>query len=240
MTGKLSVFTLLQSSWRYLSANFVLSACLFVFSFAGIYLAQRFNAPSSLPLISLYLAYTYLFYFFFARIYFNRKPLFDRTAFTNALVRILAVILLAFACILLLKIAIQLLFLIISPLQYIESVRDFALAHLSGLTRSPYFLYTLYGVTFLLLTAIFFIPAFAWVSAVIGGDSSITMTLVRTKGSYLRLFAIFLLIYGLLPFFLIYFSYDSLLVRSAVSAALTVIQFIIYLNIYEFFYPQQK
>lgn len=236
MLEKLSMIAIFKSSFKYIAKNYALTTYLFIFSFTGIYLAQRLNAPSNFIIMSLYLAYVYMFYFFFTRIYFNKKPLFNREAFTNALVRILAILLLAFACILLLRIAIQLLILALSPLQFFPSISGFIKENYNLIISSHYFLYAMYGLMFLLLTATFFIPAMAWISAAIGENSSITLTLIKTKGNYARLFIIFLLVYGILPFTIIIFAYDSLFIRSFLSSIFTVIQFIIYLNIYQFFY----
>lgn len=236
MLEKLSIIAIFKSSFQYIAKNYALTAYLFIFSFTGIYLAQRLNAPHNFMIMSLYLTYVYLFYFFFTRIYFNKKPLFNREAFTNALVRILAILLLAFACILLLRIAIQLMILILSPLQFFPSISGFIKESYNLIISSHYFLYVMYGLMFLLLTATFFIPAMAWVSAAIGQDSSITLSLIKTKGNYARLFGIFLLVYGILPFAIILFAYDSLFIRTALSSLFTVVQFIIYLNIYQFFY----
>ena len=151
----------------------------------------------------------------------------------------LAILLLAFAALLALKIGFKILFFLAGTLKaFPEFYERLRLAYL-GLLVSPYFAWFLPIFMFIILSFTFFIPAFAWISAVIGGDSSITMTFVRTKGNYVRLIVIFLLIYGILPLTILVFRGYSAGVVAAVSALMSLIQIVIYLKDYEHFYPQK-
>lgn len=65
------------------------------------------------------------------------------------------------------------------------------------------------------------------------------MTFVRAKGNYVRLIVMFLLIYGMLPLTILIFREYSAGVVAAVSALMSLVQIVIYLKVYEHFYPQK-
>lgn len=238
MNNKLPIMPTLKNSFEYIFKNLPILGCFYVFSFAAIYLIQRFNASQSILVMFGYLIYTYMFYYFFVSAYFKQRPIFNRQNFYNSIVRISAILLLAFATLLLMKIGFQVLFLLAKTLKPFPDLYDSMRASYFSFIEWPYFAYILYTFMFFVLTIIFFIPAFAWVSAVNGRDSSITMSLVRTRNNYARLFFIFALIYGCLPFTALLFSNSYIIVLSALSAMFTIIQIVIYLNIYEFFYQE--
>lgn len=239
MNRKLSLRQPLKDSFENIFKDFRLIGCFYVFAFAAIYLIQRFNASQNILVLLGYLVYTYFFYFFFIRAFYKMRPIFSKADLVNSLIRISAIFLLAFAALLLVKIGFQLLFLLVSPLKAFPEVYDSLKSTYFSIIKMPYFAWFLYGFMFIALSFIFFIPAFAWVSAVIGRDSSITASFARTKGNYLRLIFIFLLIYGALPFVTLFFVGSSVLVLSAVSALMTIVQIVVYLNIYEFFYKAE-
>ena len=238
MPSKLPLMDILLQSIKYLAQNMRLTGCFFVFSFAAIYFIQRFHTAGSQSVMFLYMLYTYLFYYLFVVVFFQKRPLFSKENFINAAIRIFAVLLLAFAVLLLIKAGFSLLFLIVLPLRaYPETYAMLRDAYIVAI-KSPYTLYIVYAGVFGLLTFIFFIPAFAWVSAAIGKDASITMTFVKTQNNYLRLFCIFLSVYGILPLTVLLLIPDPVWLVSAVSAFLTLLQITIYLTIYRFFYEK--
>lgn len=57
MLEKLSIIAIFKSSFKYIAQNYALTTYLFIFSFTGIYLAQRLNATHNFMIMSLYLAY---------------------------------------------------------------------------------------------------------------------------------------------------------------------------------------
>lgn len=236
MNAKLPIFLILKNSFEYLFMNLPIIGCFYFFSFAAIYLIQRFNVAQSMLVMLGYLIYTYLFYYFFVSVYFKQKPLFNRQNFYNSIIRISAILLLAFATLLLVKIGFQILFLLVKPLKAFPEFYDYIRMLYISFIKWQYFAYFLYIFMFSILTIIFFIPAFAWISAINGRDSSITMALMRSKNNYWRLCLIFGLIYGILPFGAVLFSNSSILILAAISALFTIIQLVIYLKIYEFFY----
>ena len=239
MNQKLSLIGSIRGGLVFMSRRVLLSALFFLLAYGAVYYAQKLSISTDLPVMFAYLVYTYFFYYFFVCFYFRRQPLFSRRRFGNALVRMLAILLLAFAALLALKIGFKILFFLAGTLKaFPEFYERLRLAYL-GLLVSPYFAWFLPIFMFIILSFTFFIPAFAWISAVIGGDSSITMTFVRTKGNYVRLIVIFLLIYGILPLTILVFRGYSAGVVAAVSALMSLIQIVIYLKVYEHFYPQK-
>ena len=236
MTQHLSVFQIFHQSYQYIKSHLPSLSLFFVLSFSGIYLLGGFNLMDN-PLGGLiYLIYTYLFYFCFVRVYFKRRPLLKKSEFINAFVRALTISLLAFAFLMLLKMLFLFGLWLLSPLEMFPHIQNLW----TNFIASNTFRYALYGIMFLLLTTLFYIPALAWVSAVIGRNASITLTFFHTKDNYWRIFLICFIIYGLVPFAIFSLSANSWLLRAIFSALFTVIQCVIYLNIYAFFYLPSK
>lgn len=236
MTQHLSVFQIFHQSYQYIKSHLPNLSLFFVLSFSGIYLLGGFNLMDN-PLGGLiYIIYTYLFYFCFVRVYFKRRPLLKKSEFINALIRAVTISLLAFAFLMLLKMLLLFGLWLLSPLQIFPYIQNLW----SDFIASNTFRYALYGIMFLLLTTLFYIPALAWVSAVIGRNASITLTFFHTKDNYWRIFLICFIIYGIVPFAIFSLSANSWLLRAIFSALFTVIQCVIYLNIYAFFYPPSK
>ncbi len=236
MEIKLSIKDILQESFLFFRNAPLLALSFFLLAYGAVYFAQALNISTNLPIVFAYLVYTYFFYYFFVCLYFKQKILLNKRRFANALIRMVAILLLAFAAVLLLKIGFKILFFLAGTLRaFPELYEQLRNLYLSTLI-SPYFTWFLSAFIFVILSFTFFIPAFAWISAVIGRDSSITRTFARTKGNYLRLIFMFLLIYGILPLTILLFRSFSGGIVAAVSAAMSLIQIIIYLKIYEKFY----
>ena len=227
MSNRLPVFDVFRNSFRYMLEHYRILSLFCIFSFLGIY-----NLLGG----AFYLLYTYLFYFIFVRVYFNRQKLFSKPEFINALVRIITISLLAFASLMLLETAVLFFLWLLNPLEIYPHIREMW----TNFIASNTFRYALYGGMFLFLTVIFYIPALAWVSAVIGRNASITLTFFHTKDNYLRIFLICFIVYGLLPFVIFMLSANSWLLRAVFTAIFTVVQCVIYLHIYEFFYKVRK
>lgn len=238
MDTKLSLRNILWESCLFLRQNYILSLSFFLLAYAAVYYAQALNISTNLPIVFAYLIYTYFFYYFFVCFYFKQKILLNKRRFANALIRMVAILLLAFATLVILKIGFRILFFLVGTLrafpEVYEQLRDIYI----NILMSAYFTWFLSAFVFVILSFTFFIPAFAWISAVIGRDSSITRSFVRTKGNYCRLILMFLLIYGILPLTILLFKGYSAGVVAAVSAAMSLIQIVIYLKIYEKFYSQ--
>lgn len=236
MINNLPILKIFHQSYQYTTKHLPTLGIFFILSFIGIYLLGGFNFMDN-PLNGvLYLSYTYLFYFCFVRVYFNRHPILKKAEFINALIRAVTISLLAFACLMFIKMLIFFGLWLLTPLEIFPHIQK-TWAHFIA---SNTFRYALYGTTFLLLTILFYIPALAWVSAVIGRNASITLTFFHTKDNYWRIFLICFIIYGLVPFAIFLLSANSWFLRALFTALFTVIQCVIYLNIYEFFYKTNK
>ena len=236
MSNRLPVFDVFCNSFRYIAENYRTLSIFFILSFAGIYMLGGFNLADNLLGGAVYLLYTYLFYFAFVRVYFKRRPLFKRAEFINALVRIITISLLAFASLMLLETIFLFFLWLLTPLEIFPQIT----AVWERFIASNTFRYALYGGMFLFTTIIFYIPALAWISAVIGRNASITLTFFHTRNNYLRIFLICFIVYGLLPFGIFMLSSNSWALRAIFTALFTIIQCVIYLHIYEFFYKVKK
>ena len=106
MTKSLPITAIFRNSFRYMSSHWPMLSLFTILSFAGIYFLGSFNIRDNLQGGIIYLLYTYLFYFCFVRVYFNRKPLLKKHEFIHALIRIITIALLAFASLMLLETAI--------------------------------------------------------------------------------------------------------------------------------------
>ncbi len=236
MTKHLPIFSIFYHSYLHIKHHLASLSIFFLLSFVGIYLLGGFNLMDN-PLGGLiYIIYTYIFYFCFVRVYFKRRPLIKKAEFINALIRAITISLLAFACLMFLKMLLLFGLWLLTPLEIFPHIKNFW----ANFITSQTFRYALYGAMFLLLTVLFYIPALAWVSAVIGRNASITLTFFHAKDNYWRIFFICFIIYGLLPFAIFLLSANSWFLRAFFSALFTVIQCVIYLNIYEFFYKTPK
>ena len=89
MSNRLPVFDVFRNSFRYMLEHYRILSLFCIFSFLGIYMLGGFNLADNLLGGAFYLLYTYLFYFIFVRVYFNRQKLFSKPEFINALVRII-------------------------------------------------------------------------------------------------------------------------------------------------------
>lgn len=236
MTTRLPILQIFHQSYLYTKSHLPSLSLFYLLSFSGIYLLGGFNLLNNPMGGLLYLSYTYLFYFCFVRVYFKRHPLLKKDAFFNALIRAVTISLLAFAFLIFLKTLLVFGLWLLTPLDIFPHIQEIWAKFIASNT----FRYALYGIMFLLLTVLFYIPALAWVSAVIGRDASITLTFFHTKDNYWRIFVICFIIYGLVPFVIFSLSANSWLLRAIFTALFTVIQCVIYLNIYEFFYPSKK
>lgn len=236
MTKRLPVYRIFKQSFAYMTANYQILGLFCGLSFLGIYMLGGFNLTDNLIGGAFYLLYTYLFYFIFVRVYFKRRPLFKQAEFLNALVRIITISLLAFASLMLLETIFLFFLWMLTPLEVYPHITSLW----ERFVASHTFRYALYGGMFLFTTIIFYIPALAWVSAVIGRNASITLTFFHTKDNYLRIFLICFIVYGLLPFAIFVLSANSWLLRALFTAFFTIIQCVIYLHIYEFFYKVKK
>ena len=155
MNQKLSLIGSIRGGLVFMGRHALLSALFFLLAYGAVYYAQKLSISTDLPVMFAYLVYTYFFYYFFVCFYFRRKPLFSRRRFGNALVRMLAILLLAFAALLALKIGFKILFFLAGTLKaFPEFYEQLRLAYL-GLLVSPYFAWFLPVFMFIILSFTF-------------------------------------------------------------------------------------
>lgn len=110
MNQKLSLIGSIRGGLVFMGRHVLLSALFFLLAYGAVYYAKKLSISTDLPVMFAYLVYTYFFYYFFVCFYFRRQPLFSRRRFGKRMVRMLAILLLAFAALLALKIGFKILF----------------------------------------------------------------------------------------------------------------------------------
>jgi len=233
MNTCLPIFLIIRNALIYIKGNLGLMVGFFAFSFLGIFSSVYFRIEGNVWLIPLYIVYTYLFFYAFACVFFKTKPYFDRARFFKAAGRMAIILILAFAVIVFLNIGVKFLKFLAYPLQVYPDIYLPARKVYHFIRES---VFVQRAIIFSISTFIFFIPAFAWVSSIVGREDSITAAFFRTKRHYARLFILFLIVFGLLPLLSFWMLNTSMLLAITISAALTVFQAALYFKTYEVFY----
>ena len=117
MNQKLSLIGSIRGGLVFMSRHVLLSALFFLLAYGAVYYAHNLIIFFFFNVKVYNEFYTYFFYYFFVCFYFRRQPLFSRRRFGNALVRMLAILLLAFAALLALKIGFKILFFLAGTLK---------------------------------------------------------------------------------------------------------------------------
>ena len=178
----------------------------------------------------------YCFFFLFVRAYYNKKPLFDKNIFFLALGKFAVIILLAFFSIVVLKIGMELAFLFAKSLALFPDFYALLVSFYIKFKSSFYALSLAYGISSLILMFTMFIPAFSWVSVVLGSDSSIIFTIIETKGNYTKLFLLYFTLFFLIPIILakiLLLLHIPYLLICLISAAISVLQMVVYIQMHK-------
>ena len=233
MSTCLPVFLIIRNALIYIRAHFRLMLVFFAFSFLGIFSSVYFKIEGDMLLIPIYIIYTYILFYAFACAFFEAKPLFNRDRFLKAAGRMAIILVLAFAAIVFLHIGVKFLKFLAYPLHIYPSVYEPARSVYHFVRESVFVQRT---IIFSISTFIFFIPAFAWVSSIVGREDSITAAFFRTKRHYGGLFSLFLIVFGLLPLLSFWILDTSMLLAITLSAAFSIFQAAVYFKTYEVFY----
>lgn len=185
-----------------------------------------------------YSVFSYFFYYVLTAVYYEQSPIFTKSKLMRSLLKgvvILALSLFVIICghlfLMLLKYMSQ--WLIGFPNIY-EALRDFY----HFLNSSKFGQFLLYIPMIFLLTFTLFIPAMSWISVVNGRDVSLWSAYAKTYGNYLKLSALFIVLYGMFPFLLNLVIPQGFISASVSHAIVSVLQFVFYLRLYDFFYQE--
>lgn len=239
MKKELSIRQLFIDFLGFTGNNFMLLCFLTVLSFVGSYGAVLLNAAHNNAVRILYFLYIYFFYYFFTSLYFNQKPLISKEKFVDSSIKLLTILALSLFILICGKLGFNLVrhlgrSLIVFP-DFYAALRQFYLLILAN----PFSQIIIYLAVILLLVFSFLIPGFAWISTINGQDNSILTAYAKVKGHYLKIIAIFLILYGLLPLAISFIGSNAgIMLRAIFYALQTTFQIIIYLHIYERLYAK--
>lgn len=233
MKEKLSVKKVYRNAYRYVESHIFAFIFLTIFYFLGSLLPMFFGS-SSFKIISLF--YTYLFFYFAAGCYFKQRLLWDKEIFLTAGLRFLTAVVLFF-----LSIFVATLF-INFGIYFIKLIFPQGSGFVEAVFNSTPWLLGKYAFIFVLFTAFFMIPSFAFISEITGKNRSLLMTYAKTKGNFWRITAVTAVAFIMLLLVMTALTYVHVMLASLVRAAILVFVSILYFKMYDFFYnwPQNK
>ncbi|MBR2299156.1 MAG: hypothetical protein IJ870_01105 [Alphaproteobacteria bacterium] len=236
MPKKLNIKEFCINSLSFMAKNFVLLFLFGLASFSGSFLSLKYVFKHQIGMMFSYALFCYFFYYVFVSLYYEQKPIFTSKKLVNSLVKMFVIFALSLSAVIfghlffkLLKYMAQ--YLVGFPDVY-NLLKD--VYHFLNASRVGRFL--LYIPMIFLLTFTFFIPGFAWISAINEGDASLWSAYSKTSGNYLKITIILLIVYAVLPFLFSLLIFPSPLFLSLSNAVLTIIQLVSFIRLYDFFY----
>lgn len=178
----------------------------------------------------------YVFYYFFIRVYFWKKPIFETDNFFRSAGKMLIIILLAFTSVIILKIGFEVLKLFAKSLAVFPDLYGFLADSYAFLREWRYTNIFLFIFLFAVLMFTIFIPGFAWISTIIGKEQSIIFSIAETKEYHGKIFTLYFMLFGILPLFLtglLIGLHMPLILMCIISAFFSILQIVVYLKMYE-------
>lgn len=241
MKKELSIRSLFIDSLQFMGSNLGLLCFLAFLSFAGSYIALWAGMAHNLLYLAFYGVFIYCYYFFFTGLYFEKKPVFTAERFVNSFLKLLVILCLSFLILVIFRTGFNILKHLAMGLAVFPDFFVWLRDCYRYIVSTGIYSIVAYLSVIGLLTFSFFIPGFAWMSAVNDKESSIIGAYSVVKGNFIKTLVVFLLIYGLLPLltgFLGLLTSKTLL--SAVYALQTVFQLVVCLHLYDFFYSDKN
>ena len=217
----------------------VLILCLFAFfAFSASFLSLKYAFKHHTLMLISYSIFCYFFYYVFISFYFEQKPLFTSEKIVNSLIKLVVIFAVSLFVIICGHLFLELLkymarWLIGFPDIYTFLKKFYLFLNASSLGR-----FLLCIPVIFLLTFTFFIPGFAWISTLNGGDQSLLSSYIKTHGSYIKIALILFVLFGLFPFISSLVTRQTPLALSFSHALLTIFQITFYLRLYDFFYKR--
>ena len=220
----------------FIAKNVFLLGLFWTVSFIASFLSLKYVFRHQALMLTAYGVFCYIFYYIWTALYYEQKPLFTSEKLVNSILKtviIFAISVFVIVCghlfLILLKYMAR--WLIGFPDIY-ENLKN--CYHFLNSSKIGQFL--LYIPTIFLLTFTLFIPAMSWVSSVNGKDMSLWGAYARTQGNYLKISAVLIVVYGMFPFILNLLIPQTLISLSVTHAFVSILQFVFYLRLYDFFY----
>ncbi len=225
-------------TFSFIARNIFLLCFLGAISFLASFLSLKYVFHHQALMLVLYALFGYVFYYVFTSLYYEQKPIFTSEKVVNSILKMAVIFALSVFVIIcghlflmLMKYMAQ--FLIGFPNIY-ELLRD--CYHFMNSSKTGQFL--LYIPMIFLLTFTLFIPAMSWISSINGKDVSLLSAYEKTYGNQLKIAAVLIVLYGMFPFVVHLMVPQSLISLSLCHALISILQFVFYLKLYDFFYEE--
>ena len=237
MNEKLPVIDILTQSWNIFSERLKImlgfTFANFAFLFLGFCITSGFESPFFLLWAILY----YLFWTFFFRFYFNRKPYFHTSSLFNSLIPSTKIVFISICFFLILAVLPFIPFFIGMSVSKMETYLDFLQNYMQETKTLDL------GLNIILMFISPFIiyrPFMAWIASVLGRSGAIKTAYNKTKNNYWQF--VFLSLVMSLPYMIlsqIDFIYDiNNCIIWLVSSPFIIYFNIVICKVYEYFNPQ--
>ena len=238
MEKKLDLKQLFIGTFSFMAKNVFLLLLFGVASFLASFLSFKYAFGHQLNMLFFYGLFSYLFYYLFISLYFEQKPIFTSEKLINSIIKAVIIFALSLVVVILGHLTLKLLKYMAEWLIGFPDIYAFLKNTYHFLNASKFGRFLLYIPMILLLTFTFFVPGFAWVSSIRGGDTSLLSAYARTYGNNTKIIGVLLLLYAVLPFVMSFFV-SLKPVNLSLSYALTnIIQLVFYIRLYDFFYQE--
>ncbi|HCU59212.1 MAG TPA: hypothetical protein DIC64_04440 [Alphaproteobacteria bacterium] len=236
MAKKLNIKEFCADNLSFMAKNFVLLSLFGFASFIASFLSLKYVFKHQIGMMFLYTVFCYFFYYVFVSLYYEQKPIFTSKKLVNSLVKMFVVFALSLSAVIFGHLFFKLLKYMAQYLIGFPDIYDFLKNTYHFLNASRMGRFLLYIPMLFLLTFTFFIPGFSWISTINEGDASLWSAYSKTSGNYLKITAVLLLIYAVLPFISAVLIAPTPTYLSISNAVLTIIQLVFCIRLYDFFY----
>ncbi|MBR1915158.1 MAG: hypothetical protein IJ830_01780 [Alphaproteobacteria bacterium] len=209
-------------------------------SFIASFLSLKYAFKHQTAMIVFYGLFCYVFYYLFVSFYYEQKPLFTSEKIVNSVIKMVVIFALSLFVVICGHVGLKTLKYMAEWLIGFPDIYAFLKNGYYFLNASRLGQFLLYVPMVFFLTFTFFIPGFAWISSINGGDQSLWSAYTKTHGSYIKIALILFVCYALFPFVLSFFGALSPFVLSMKHAIVSVFQITVYLRLYDFFYDNEE
>ncbi len=205
-------------------------------SFLASFLSLKFMFKHQMTMLWSYALFCYVFYYIFISLYYEQKPIFTSEKLVNSAIKIAVIFAISLLVVICGHLFLKLLKYMSQWLIGFPDIYEFLKRSYQFLNGSKTGQFLLYIPLIFLLTFTFFIPGFTWVSSINGDDASLWSAYAKTHGNYIKIALILVVLYVFFPFMLNLVGKYSPLHLSIKHALKTVVQFVFYIRLYDFFY----
>lgn len=211
--------------------------CLFgICAFTASFISLKYVFRHQLVMLTFYSIFCYLFYYIFISVYYEQKPWFTSEKIVDSVVKMVVVFALSMVVVMCGHIFLKTLKYMAKWLIGFPDIYAFLKNGYYFLNASKLGQFLLYIPIVFFLTFTFFIPGFSWISCINGKNQSLWDTYTKTQGFYLKIFVILFGVYAVFPFILSFIGALSPVMLSIKNAVTNLVQIVVYLKLYDFFY----